>query len=327
MTARARMLAIVALVAAAAASATVGVTLLQTHGERTSANAAVGKPKPGSPPLELQFGLRDDAEARALARAATLYNEGKHARAATIFGRYHSLEARIGAAFAHWPGHGLDELKRLVASHPKSSLAELHLGLAYYWSGLNGDAEKAFKRAETLQPDTPYALSAASILNPSMPQLPLPIFVAQSPPPPGIAKLPARKQVPALARLARGHDVAARLYYGIALQNLGRAVSAERAFASAAKLAPNDPEALAAAAVGRFRKDHPERAFSRLGPLAKRFPHAAVVRFHLGYLLIWLGDYTQARKELTLAISDAPQSVYAKDARVLLAKLPNNGTK
>jgi tetratricopeptide (TPR) repeat protein len=329
MAARARLLAIVALAAVAAAAATVGVTLLQTRGETTAAAASgtVTKPRPGSPPLQLDFGLRTDAEARALARAATLYNRGEHAQAAKVFARYGSLPALVGAAFARWPGHGLDDLKRLVASHPHSSLAELHLGLAYYWSGRNADAAKAFARAETLQPDTPYALSAATILHPSMPPQPLPVFVPSTPPPRAIANLTGRAQVPALARLARGNDVAARIYYGIALENLGRAVSAERAFAAAAKIAPNDPEALAAAAVGRFRKAHPERAFSRLGPLSTRFPHAAVVRFHLGFLLIWLGDYAQARTELERAIADGPQTVYAKDARLLLVKLPKNGTR
>lgn len=327
MGAHARVLTVVALAAAGAVAATVGGTLLQTRGTGTSAAGAVTSPRRGAPPLELSFGLRDDAQARALARAAGLYNRGRRAEAGRIFRSYDSLEARIGAAFSAWPAHGLDELKRLVASHPRSSLATLHLGLAYYWSGRDADAAAAFRRAVRLQPDTPYALSAASFLHPSMPPQPLPLFVPSSPPPAGVARLPGRRQVLALRRLARGGDVRARLYYGVALQELGHAVSAEREFAAAAALAPDDPEALAAAAVGRFTKDHPERAFSRLGPLARRFPHAAVVRFHLGYLLVWIGGRAQAAKELRLAVADGPQTVYGKEARSLLAALANNGTK
>jgi tetratricopeptide (TPR) repeat protein len=321
MTARARVLAIVAVAAVAAVAGTVGVTLLQTRGEHTTAAGAVTKPRAGKPPLDLDFGLRSDAEARALTRAANLYGDHRYTEAAGIFARYRSLEAEIGAAFAAWPGHGLDTLKRLVASNPGSALAELHLGLAYYWSGRNADALAAFKRTETLQPDTPYALSAASFLHLDMPLLPLPIFVARTPPPPGATT------VAALARLARTRSVPARLYYGIALQQLGHAFSAEREFAAAAAIAPNDPEALAAAAFGRFSKDHPERAFSRLGPLARRFPHAAVVRFHLGYLLIWIGARRQAAKELRLAVADGPRTVYAKEGNVLLASLEKHGTK
>jgi hypothetical protein len=64
-------------------------------------------------------------------------------------------------------------------------------------------------------------------------------------------------------------------------------VSAERQFAAAAKLAPNNPVARTAAAVGAFTKRAPVRAFGLLGPLTAEFPHAAVVRFHLAILLVW----------------------------------------
>jgi tetratricopeptide (TPR) repeat protein len=316
MTARARVLAIVAVAAVAAGAGTVGVTLLQTRGEHTT-RPGVQK---GKPPLELDFGLRSDPEAKALARAESLYTAHRYAAAAAVFDRYDSLEAQIGAAFAAWPGHGLDTLKRLVASHPSSALAELHLGLAFYWSGRNADAVGAWRRAVAVGPDTPYALSAASFLHPEMPPLPVPIFLPSSP-------APGVPSVPVLARLARGRNVAARLYYGVALQQLGHAVSAEREFAAAAALAPDDPEALTAAAFGRFTKDHPERAFSRLGPLARRFPKAAVVRFHLGYLLVWIGARAQAAKELRLAVADGPGTAYAKEGNVLLASLVRNGTK
>ena len=295
-------------------AATVGIAYLQARGGSTGTKA-----RAGSPPLELDFGLRTDAQARALARAETLYNDHHAAAAAKIFARYDSLEAQIGSAFAAWPRHGLDTLKRIVAAHPGSALAELHLGLAYYWSGRDADAAVAFKRTETLEPDTPYALSAASILHPNMPRQPLPLFVPSSP-------QPDVTTVTALRARAAGHDVVARIYYGLALQRLGRAISAERAFAAAAAIAPDDPEALAAAAVGRFSKEHPARAFAQLGPLAQRFPHAAVVRFHLGYLLLWIGARKQAAKELKLARADAPGSVYARYATTLLAAL-GHGTR
>ena len=314
MSARRRVIAIVGVVAAVVVATTVGIAYLQARGGTTGTKA-----RAGSPPLELDFGLRGDAEARALARAETLYNDHQRAAAAKVFARYDSLEAQIGSAFAAWPAHGLDTLKRLVAAHPGSAVAELHLGLAYYWSGRDDDAVAAFRRTETLQPDTPYALSAASILHPNMPRQPLPLFVPSSP-------QPNVKTVEALRRRALGHDVVARIYYGLALQRLGRPISAERAFAAAAAIAPDDPEALAAAAVGRFSKDKPARAFAQLGPLVKRFPHAAVIRFHLGYLLVWIGERKQAAKELKLARAYAPKSVYARYATTLLAAL-GDGTR
>ncbi|MDQ3777456.1 MAG: hypothetical protein M3310_01105, partial [Actinomycetota bacterium] len=80
-----------------------------------------------------------------------------------------------------------------------------------------------------------------------------------------------------------------------------------------------DPEALAADAVGRFDKEHPERAFSRLGPLARRFPRAATVRFHLGLLLLWIGDVDAARAQLRQAAK--LRSPLATEANRLLDRL------
>ena len=92
-----------------------------------------------------------------------------------------------------------------------------------------------------------------------------------------------------------------KLLYGVALQRLGRQLSAQREFEAAARLAPGDPEAQVAAAVGRFDKADPSRAFSRLGPLAQRYPGSQSVRFHLGLSLLWLGSVKKAKAELRLA--------------------------
>src|SRR5436853_594200 len=74
-------------------------------------------------------------------------------------------------------------------------------------------------------------------------------------------------QLDLLSRAARAPDVQAKLRYGLALWKLWHRVSAERQFAAAVKLAPNDPAARAAAAVALFTKRAPVRAFSKLGPL------------------------------------------------------------
>ena len=76
-----------------------------------------------------------------------------------------------------------------------------------------------------------------------------------------------------------------------------------------------------AAAVGRYRKDAPERAFSRLGPLSRRFPQAATVRFHLGLCLLWLGRLGDAKRQLLLARSASPGSEIAREANRFLARL------
>ena len=61
--------------------------------------------------------------------------------------------------------------------------------------------------------------------------------------------------------------------------------------------------------------------------LAHRNVYAPVVRFHLGVLLIWTGEFAKARKELRLARADGPRSIYASQAGRLLAAFGSTGTK
>jgi Flp pilus assembly protein TadD len=104
-------------------------------------------------------------------------------------------------------------------------------------------------------------------------------------------------------------------------------VSAERQFAAAARLAPHDPYARTAAAVALFSKRDPVRAFSRLGPLTAVFPHAPVVRFELGLLLIATGQPQKGLAQLRLAAREAPGSSYAKAVHALLSRIGKHGTK
>jgi tetratricopeptide (TPR) repeat protein len=325
-TARTRVAAVVAVAATAAAAAVVGVTLLQTRGEESSVAGAVTTPREGNPPLLLDFGVRTDPAATALRRAAGLYAAGRRTSAGRIFGRYRSLDAQIGAAFVRWPEGTLDRMKELVTARPASATAQLHLGLAQYWSGRLGDAVQSWRRAEEVQPDTPAAVHAQDLLHPRFPRG-LPPFIPSEPPPPELERLPPGEELAALARAARRPDAHAKVLYGVALQQLGRPLSAERQFAAAARLAPNDPEARVAAAVGRFTKDAPQRTFSRLGPLTRVFPHAPTVRFHLGVTLLWLGEVREARRQLRLARAQGPNSAIGKEAKRFLDRLARIGTK
>jgi tetratricopeptide (TPR) repeat protein len=323
MSPRARVFTAVAAAAVLAVGATVGITVLQTHGERTTAPGAVVKPRSGTPPVFFQFGVRGDGEAQALTRAAGLLNQGKRSQALAIFERYHSLQAEIGTAFAKWPAGGLDTLKALVSSHPASPVAQLHLGFAYDWSGRVADAVTALESVLTRWPDSPEAVQAEGALYPKFaPGLP-PIVTTLS-----LPSAPSRaEQLALLERQARTGGADAKLRYGLVLWQLWHRVSAEREFTAAARLAPNDPVARTAAAVGAFTKRAPVRAFGRLGPLTGTFPHAAVVRFHLGLLLVWSRQPAKGVKQLKLAVADGPKSVYGIEGRRFLAALGQHGTK
>jgi len=322
-----RILVVVALAAVAAAAAVVGATLLQTRGEHTTVPGAVTKPRSGRPPLELAFGAANGPEARALRQAQQLYDEGNAAAAAPVFARYDSLEARIGSAFVHWSSDGYETVQGLAAAHPRSGLVLLHLGLARYWAGRNADAVAAWVKTTKVAADSPYGVEAEDLLHPNLKIPGLPPIVTGLELPRAMAKLPPDGQLVALRRAAERPDPDLKLHYGSALWTLERPLSAERVFAEAAKLAPHDAVARTAAAVARFSKANPTRAFARLGPLTAVFPHSAVVELHLGVLLLYIGENAKAARHLQAAVADAPHSPYAKDARTLLASLARTRSK
>jgi tetratricopeptide (TPR) repeat protein len=290
MSPRARVVAVVAAAAVAVAGGVVGVTLLQTSGESTGTTV-----RKGVPPLELPA-----------SRALTLYRAGKRRQAGALFSQSHTVEGEIGAAFSSWPHGTLDDMKNIVSANPKSAVAQLHLGLAYYWSGRDDNAATAWKAAAAVQPDTPYAVTALDFLHPDVaPGLP-PIVVDLS-------------QVQANAR--------ALLEQGIELWDDEQPVSARTALARAAARASSDPAVLTAAAVATFSPASPLRPFPKLGPLTGEFPRAAVVRFHLGELLLWTKQVKKGEAQLRLAISTQPGSDYAKVAKRILDALPKDGSK
>ena len=316
MSPRARTYVFVALAAVAAS----GLLVSAVAFTRTSSPHAQAAARP-APTLVLDLGVRTDREAVALRRANSLYAAGKRAEAGRIFARYDSVPAEVGAALSAWPDGTVGRLETLAGRHPSSGLVLLHLGLARVAGGDTAGAQAAWREALARDPDTEPAVQAESLLYPRFaPQRPG--FVPSFPLPREIAALPAPRQFALLAKDARGGDVRARLLYGSALQRLGRSVSAEREFAAAARLAPGDAEAQVAVAVGRFSKAKPAVAFSRLGPLARRFPHSQSVRFHLGELLIWIGQLKESRRQLNLAVRAGPTTPLGQTSRQFLQQLP-----
>jgi tetratricopeptide (TPR) repeat protein len=207
------------------------------------------------------------------------------------------LARQVREALKAWPSGTARRLRILAARYPHSALVQLELGLALALSGQPADAKRAWQAAERVQPDSPSAVRAQDLRHPgSAPGLP--------------------PFVPSFTRVTNVAE--SHLVRGAAYQQALRPRSAEAEFRAAVRAAPNDPEALTAAAVGLYDKDRPALAFSQLGPLARRFPKAQTVRFHLGLLLIYFGDMARARHELALARAQAPRTPLGKRAETLL---------
>jgi tetratricopeptide (TPR) repeat protein len=268
--------------------------------------------RPGRPPLSLSLGFRTDAEARDLAKAQALYARGDTTEAAALFAKHDSLEAKVGLALAHWPDESLARLEQLAKLYPGLAVVQLHLGLARLWSN-EGDPVAAWRAALEAEPDTPYAVVAGNLLHPDLPRG-LPAFIPSFAAPASVASLPPARQLAALRAAAVRGGVREQLLYGVGLQRVGRPVSAARVFDRAARRYPGDVEAQVAAAVGRFDKDAPERAFGLLGPLSGTHGDDPSVRFHLGVLLLWTGRIKPAERQFRLAAHTQSGSLLAREA-------------
>jgi tetratricopeptide (TPR) repeat protein len=320
---RVRVYAIVAACAVAGAGLTVGVTL--------ATRTTPPKPPPprsGLPPLVLELGVRADPEAVALRHALSLYDRGRAHQAGLIFDRYPSLEGEVGAALSVWhqsPAVSFAGIADLARTYPRSSLVQLNFGLALFWRGDDPGAKAAWRTARRVQPDTPYAVRAGDLLHPNFPRG-LPSFVPSFPAPPGIGRLSPPRQLTVLEHRARSGGVRDKLLYGVALQRLGRQVSALHEYEAAAALAPAAVEPRVAVAVARFDKADPSLAFSRLGPLARRYPKSQSVRFHLGLCLLWLGSVHEAKRQLRLARAAGPETTLGIESSRFLDRLAGIGT-
>jgi tetratricopeptide (TPR) repeat protein len=327
---RARLYALVGLACAGAAAIAIGVAWAG-RAQSPEAAASPTRPREGAPPLALDVLVENADLAAALQRAVRLYDDGERPAAREAFAGLAGdgeggLYADIGEAMAGWPNGTIARLRELEREHPSSALVQLHLGLALFWLRQDAAAAAAWQAAESREPDSPAAIRAESLLHPEMPQG-RPFFVPSTPAPEAVAELLPLQQLRELERRAEASDEAEPwIQYGVALQRAGRPVSAVEAFDRAAELAPESAEGLTAAAVARFDKDDPSQAFSRLGPLGDRFPDAAVIRFHLGLMLLWLRDVNESRAQLEEAIELEPDSIYARQAELLLERLEEAGT-
>jgi len=211
--------------------------------------------------------------------------------------------AEVRAAFALRGRKAALALEPVAQAAPKDPLVQFNYGVALFCAGYLSDATQAFQTAKTAGRDTLYEMRADEILHPQF-------FT------PADGLYPVFQQTRPNRLLARG----------VLLQRQGHQHSAERVYARAARLRPNDDEAHVAAAVARFDEDNLSASFSRLGPLVQRFPRSQSARYHLGLLLAWTNQATEAERQFRKARGLGPTTKLGRRADVFLKGLVRSGT-
>jgi tetratricopeptide (TPR) repeat protein len=208
--------------------------------------------------------------------------------------------AAVRSALAEPPKAAARTLEPLALRNPTDPVVQFNFGTVLFCAGFVTDAESAFRQAKKAGYDTYYEIQSDTILHPQFFQHGYPTFdlVGDDP----------------------------LLVQGQILQRRGKQHSAERLYARAARLHPDDDQAQVAAAVGRFDEDNLSASFSRLGPLVKRFPRSQSVRYHLGLLLAWTGQRDQSVVEFRKARALGPRTRLGKQAETFLQGLVASGT-
>ena len=208
--------------------------------------------------------------------------------------------AAVRAAMARPARAAARTLQPLSQARPNDPVVLFNYAFALYCGGYAQEAATAFRQAKKAGYDTFYEIESDVLLHPQ--------FFTDGYPP----------------FQYTGRDPL--LLAGALKQRQGHQHSAEKLWAKAARLHPNDDLAQVAAAVGRFDMDNLSASFSHLGPLVGRFPKSQTVRFYLGLLLAWTGQRDQAVIEFRAARKLGPQTALGKQASAFLSRLVTGGT-
>jgi len=76
-----------------------------------------------------------------------------------------------------------------------------------------------------------------------------------------------------------------------------------------------------AVAVLSYDKDNPGAPFPVLGPLIQQTSDPTEIRFHLGELLFWNMQDTDAAAQWRQVVDDAPNTIYGRTAARLLTQI------
>jgi tetratricopeptide (TPR) repeat protein len=290
-----------------AAAAAVAMSA-RDEGSQPAVAAAACRALSGRPPLALDLPgaalpAEDQQNDDAVLRAAEGRLPAGDVRISV--GRLVNDYATAGAAATLRGLRGLDQSQPVV---------QLHEGLVQLWAGDCTAAERTLQRLRTADLYGYYGTVADNTLHTD--QRPgLPIYIPPDGTPHGsVEQLRAR---------VRAHPDDGPAWLGLA--SVEEAAGNRRAALAAAKQARAvDPTAVSprvAVAVIGYDKNDPTASFAVLGPLTAQASDPTEVLFHLGLLLYWREQNTDAVAQWRQVVSESPGSIYGKIAAQLMRQI------
>lgn len=311
---RSRRLVVLLGIALAIGLAAAGVVAFTSRGGGASAAGATTRCSPlkGSPPLNIDLPKPvRSGSAGAVERAALRELPAGDPR----IGVAHAL-ARYGEA---GPDGTLAALGRLDQSQPVVGLYE---GLTQLWAGRCGQAVVTLRRVRSEDLYGYYGTIADNTLHAPQQRADYPVYIPPDGTPSG--------SVAHLRALVRRHPRDSGAWLGLAVaeqrawlqsHHAGDRLAAQAAARRALEVDPTGVSPRVAVAVLTYNKDKPAATFGQLGPMTEQATDPTDIRFHLGMLLYWLNDDTDAVAQWRQVVDASPKTIYGRTAAALMSQI------
>jgi hypothetical protein len=311
---RRRLLIVLAIALATGLAAATGVLLATRGGDSPAATAAGGSCRAlsGAPPLALQLpgGVAPQGN-QAVARAAERLLAPGDARIA------------VARAMLAYPSAGGDATLRVLhALDQTQPVVRLYEGLTELWAGRCTQAVATLRRLRTSDMYGYYGTKADNTLHAPGQLANYPVYL----PPPGTPT----GSLAHLQALVQAHPDRGSAWLGLAYaeQNAWledslpqQRLAAQAAARRALQADPTGVSPRVAVAVLTYDKDNPTAGVSVLMSLVQQASDPTEIRFHLGELLFWLNQDTDAVAQWRQVVDDSPSSLYGRTAAKLMSQI------
>ncbi len=284
------------------------VVLLTAGGSGSDGRPAAIKAQPfsGAPPLQIELPGGSVRGTVAGLRAA------EHELPAG------DVRIAVARAIAGYQTRGAAATLAALRALPQTeAVVSLHVGMVEIWDGNQSAGFAELRRTRTLDPYGFYGTIADNTLHVKDQLFGYPLYIA----PPGLpAGSVAKLRTLSVSRPNDSTVWLALAYQLQASDHLAALAAARRAL----ELDPTGISPRVAVAVLGYSKDNPAASFAVLGPLSQQASDTTEIRFHLGMLLYWLKQNTDAEAQWRQVEQGSPDSVYGKVAARLMRDLGAN---